>query len=80
MVIGNKGELAMATRSDSTWPWCHPLGPVRLRDWLVDCAVFEHTVDYPDEFSPGYHVILDGGQVITVRWDQLAGRLESSGP
>ena len=37
----------------------------------VDSAVFQRTVDYPDNYAPGYHVILDGGQVITVRWDQL---------
>ena len=28
-------------------------------------------VDYPEEHSAGYHVILDSGQVITVRWDQV---------
>lgn len=38
---------------------------------LVDSAVFQRTVDHPDEFAPGYHVILDDGKVVTVRWDQL---------
>ena len=38
---------------------------------VVDSAVFQRTVDYPDEYSAGYHVILDSGPVITVRWDQV---------
>ncbi len=38
---------------------------------LVDSAVFQRTVDYPDEYSPGYHVILDAGPVVTVRGDQI---------
>ena len=38
---------------------------------VVDSAVFQRTVDRPDEYSAGYHVILDSGPVITVRWDQL---------
>ncbi len=38
---------------------------------VVDSAVFQRTVDYPEEYSPGYHVILDSGPVITVRWDQV---------
>ena len=29
------------------------------------------TVDYPDEFAPGYHVILGDGRVVTVNWDQV---------
>ena len=38
---------------------------------VVDSAVFQRTVDYPEEYSAGYHVILDSGPVITVRWDQV---------
>ncbi len=41
---------------------------------LIDSAVFQRTVDYPDEYSPGYHVILDTGPWITVRWDQVEPR------
>ena len=37
----------------------------------VDSAVFQRTVDYPDEFAPGYHVVLEEGPVTTVRWDQV---------
>ena len=38
---------------------------------VVDSAVFQRTVDYPEEYSAGYHVILDSGPVITVQWDQV---------
>ncbi len=38
---------------------------------VVDSAVFQRTVDYPDEFAPGYHVVLDDGKVVTVRRDQV---------
>ena len=37
----------------------------------VDSAVFQRTVDHPDEHAPGYHVVLDAGAVVTVRWDQV---------
>ena len=40
---------------------------------VVDSAVFQRTVDRPDEYAPGYHVILDNGPLVTVRWDHLAG-------
>ena len=39
----------------------------------MDSAIFQKTVDYPGEYSAGYHVVLDGERVVTVRWDQLAG-------
>ena len=38
---------------------------------VVDTAVFQRTVDHPDEFAPGYHVVLDTGPVVTVRREQL---------
>ena len=38
---------------------------------VVDSAVFQRTVDYPDEYAPGYHVVLEDGNVATVRWDQV---------
>ena len=40
----------------------------------VESAVFQRTVDYPDEFAPGYHDILDTDEVVTVRWDQVGHR------
>ena len=39
----------------------------------VNSAVFQRTVHYPEEFAPGYHVVLDAGPVVTVRRDQPAG-------
>ena len=43
---------------------------------VVDSAVFQRSVDYPDDYAPGYHVILDTKEVTTFRWDQLeASRL-----
>ncbi len=40
----------------------------------VDSAVFQRTVDFPDEFAPGYHVVLGDEAVVTVRWDQVDSR------
>ena len=37
----------------------------------VESAVFQRSVDYPDEFAPGYHVVLDDERLVTVRWDQV---------
>ena len=38
---------------------------------IVDSAVFQKTVDYPDDYSAGYHVVLEDERVVTVRWDQV---------
>jgi len=35
--------------------------------------VFQRTVDHPDEYVAGYHVVLDYKRVVTVRWDQVSG-------
>ena len=43
-------------------------------DGVVDSALFQRTADYPREFSPGYHVVLVDGKVLTVRWDQVKAR------
>jgi len=40
---------------------------------VVDSAVFQRTLDYPDDYSPGNHVILVDDAVVTVRWDQVKG-------
>ena len=40
---------------------------------IVDSAVFQTTVDYPDEYAAGYHVVLEDERVVTVWWDQLSG-------
>ena len=31
----------------------------------------ELTVNWPNEYPPAHHVVLDAGPVVTVRWDQL---------
>ena len=38
---------------------------------VIDSAVFQRTLDYPEEYSPGYHVVLADDAVVTVRWDQV---------
>ena len=39
---------------------------------IVDSRVFQKTVDYPNEYAAGYHVVLEDERVVTVRWDQVA--------
>ena len=34
---------------------------------VVDSAVFQRTLDYPDDYTPGYHVILVDDAVVTIR-------------
>jgi hypothetical protein len=41
---------------------------------VVDSAVIQRTVDFPDVFAPGYHVVLEDETVVTVWWDQVDGR------
>ena len=38
---------------------------------VVDSAVFQRTIDHPEDGSPGYHVVLADNAVVTVRWDQV---------
>ena len=38
----------------------------------VDSKVFQHSVDYPEELGPSYHVVLDDGKVVTVRVGQVS--------
>lgn len=33
--------------------------------------MFQKTVDHPEEYAPGYHVVLDDGLVVTVRVEQV---------
>ena len=37
----------------------------------VEANVYQKTVDYPDEWNNGHHVMLDSEELVTVRWDQL---------
>ena len=55
-----------------TWgPVTITTGSYQKRTGVIDSAVFQRTMDYPDEYAPGYHVVQDNGQVVTVRWDQV---------
>ena len=38
---------------------------------VVDSAVFQCTIDHPEDVSPGYHVVSADDAVVTVRWDQV---------
>ena len=38
---------------------------------VVDSAVFQRTIDHPEDVSLGYHVVLADNAVVTVRWDQV---------
>ena len=37
----------------------------------VEANVYQKTVDYPDEWANGYHVMLDTEELVTVGWDQV---------
>ena len=39
----------------------------------VESNVYQRTMDYPDEWANGYHVMLDSEELVTVRWDQVDG-------
>ena len=39
----------------------------------VESNVYQRTVDYPDELANGFHVMLDTGVLVTVRWEQVEG-------
>ena len=38
----------------------------------VESNVYQRTVDYPDEWFNGHHVMLDTEVLVTVRWEQVA--------
>ena len=37
----------------------------------VDSVVCQKSYDYPLEVSPGYHIALEDGKRVTLRWDQV---------
>ncbi len=41
----------------------------------VESNVFQRTVDYPDEWANGHHVMLDTEEFVTVRHDQVKALL-----
>ena len=39
----------------------------------VVSIVFQRSVDYPDDWAPGYQITLDNDTWAQVRWDQVRG-------
>ncbi len=37
----------------------------------VESNVYQRTVDFPDEYFNGQHVMLDAEELVTVRWEQV---------
>ena len=37
----------------------------------VESNVYQRTVDYPDGLANGFHVMLETGVLVTVRWEQV---------
>ena len=37
----------------------------------VESNVYQRTVDYPDEWHNGHHIMLDTEVLVTVRWEQV---------
>jgi hypothetical protein len=47
------------------------LGRYKGSTGIIENAVFQRTIDYPEAYAPGYHVLLGDGKVVTVLWDQI---------
>jgi len=47
------------------------------RNGVIDSNVHQRTVDYPNDLSNGFHVMLDSGELVTVRWDQVESKRHS---
>ena len=37
----------------------------------IESNVYQRTVDYPDEWFNGHHVMLDSEVLVTLRWEQV---------
>ena len=37
----------------------------------MESNVYQRTVDYPNDLSNGFQVMLDAGDVVILRWDQV---------
>ena len=40
---------------------------------IVESNVYQRSVDFPDEWANGFHVMLDSEELVTVRWEQVEG-------
>ena len=45
----------------------------------MDSNVYQRTVDYPEAYARGYHVALENGKTVTVRWDQVQATEQGTG-
>ena len=45
----------------------------------MESNVYQKTVDYPDDWHNGHHVMLDKEVLVTVRWEQVVRGLSPSG-
>ena len=68
-VVPNMGHCYHFKRGERVTIIC---GRLKGATGVVEGAVFQRPVDYPDEYAPDYHVVLAAGQVVTVRWDQVS--------
>lgn len=46
-------------------------GSLKGAKGTVESAVFQPTVDCPEDYSAGYHVVVEDGRMVTVRCDQV---------
>ena len=37
----------------------------------IEANVYQRTVDYPDVYHNGHHIMLDSEVLVTVRWEQV---------
>ena len=49
------------------------------RTGTVESNVYQKTVDFPKELANGFQVMLDTGEVVIVRWDQVETDIGSVG-
>ena len=47
-------------------------GRYKGRSGIVESAVYQRTVDRPDGYDAGYHVVIGEGEVVTVRGTRYA--------
>ena len=52
---------------------CAKSGEYAGHSGTVESNGYQRTVDYPDEWRNGFHVMLDTGVLVTVRWEQVEG-------
>ena len=46
----------------------------------IESYVYQRTVDYPDEWHNGHHVMLDSEVLVAVRWGQVRSAIRFCSP